>query len=708
MQLAPIFPVKCRPAGDATRPLARTSGLRPKTHQLPGSLKLGVTFIAGVTKIKLPRHPRRNAWRARRVRRAAKIETVETVETGVKKPPHDPRSYRVVRLPNDLEVFLASDPEADMAAAALSVRCGCFNDPASTLGLAHLHEHMLFLGSEKYPEEDEYCRFLGEHAGGSNAYTEEEFTCYYFSVNADFLEGALDRFSQLFLAPRFEVSSLEREIQAVDAENTNYSTDDVWRGVMLHKMTVDEDHPFARFDVGTFETLHGDAPRQTREELLRWNQQHYTADRMKVVIVGSQSLEELQNLAMRFFSAVRTSQRDVKPPSVPSPLPWASLGRVLRRIPVKDIRSIMACWPLPPSSEHLFTKPVQYLSHFLGHEGEGSLHSILNANGWVDDLIAGAEYEFENQQLFALNIILTPEGDEHQEEILGLLYRYISLIRAAGPQQEVFQEIRRLQEIAFAYKEDEPEADDFAEKVAMALHRYSPEEALRGPFALDDWQPDVIQRYLDLLVPERCLIFSTSPSFTTTAEWQHEKWYGTTFREDAFSPGDLPGDSGLELPALNPFVPQDLQLFARTSGTRFPAEATMPTLLSEPEMEMMEIWYKMDRSFGLPRANVMVRALTNSYRLGPDSVVMMRLFCAMVDDDLSSTLYDAQLAGLDYKIEFSDHLQFSVSGFHDKLPRLLTVLVERFEEMYLEVQEAKGASVLHSDAAVQVKMPWSS
>jgi len=35
---------------------------------------------------------------------------------------------------------------------------------------------------------------------GSNAYTEEEFTCYYFSVNADFLEGALDRFSQLFLA----------------------------------------------------------------------------------------------------------------------------------------------------------------------------------------------------------------------------------------------------------------------------------------------------------------------------------------------------------------------------------------------------------------------------------------------------------------------------------------------------------------------------
>lgn len=27
MQLAPIFPVKCRPAGDATRPLARSFGM---------------------------------------------------------------------------------------------------------------------------------------------------------------------------------------------------------------------------------------------------------------------------------------------------------------------------------------------------------------------------------------------------------------------------------------------------------------------------------------------------------------------------------------------------------------------------------------------------------------------------------------------------------------------------------------------------------
>jgi insulysin len=36
-----------------------------------------------------------------------------------------------------------------------------------------LLEHMLFLGSKKYPSENEYERYLSEHGGGSNAYTDE-------------------------------------------------------------------------------------------------------------------------------------------------------------------------------------------------------------------------------------------------------------------------------------------------------------------------------------------------------------------------------------------------------------------------------------------------------------------------------------------------------------------------------------------------------
>lgn len=39
-------------------------------------------------------------------------------------------------------------------------------DPKELPGLAHFCEHMLFLGTEKFPVENEYPRFLSEHGKG--------------------------------------------------------------------------------------------------------------------------------------------------------------------------------------------------------------------------------------------------------------------------------------------------------------------------------------------------------------------------------------------------------------------------------------------------------------------------------------------------------------------------------------------------------------
>ena len=67
------------------------------------------------------------------------------------------------------------------------------SDPDNVPGLAHLCEHMLFLGTEKYPLENEYYKYLSEHGGSSNAHTSSEHTCYHFDIKPENLEGALDR-----------------------------------------------------------------------------------------------------------------------------------------------------------------------------------------------------------------------------------------------------------------------------------------------------------------------------------------------------------------------------------------------------------------------------------------------------------------------------------------------------------------------------------
>ena len=113
----------------------------------------------------------------------------------------DNRQYKLITLENMLQVLLISDPEADKSAASLDVGVGCALDPKPLYGTAHFLEHMLFMGSKKYPSENEYSEFIKNNGGYSNAYTSLTNTNYHFECSNQAFPEALDRFSQFFTCP---------------------------------------------------------------------------------------------------------------------------------------------------------------------------------------------------------------------------------------------------------------------------------------------------------------------------------------------------------------------------------------------------------------------------------------------------------------------------------------------------------------------------
>ncbi|XP_044171596.1 nardilysin-like [Acropora millepora] len=64
--------------------------------------------------------------------------------------------------------------DTNMSAAALCIGVGSFSDPDNIPGLAHFLEHMVFMGSEKYPDENEFDVFIKKHGGSDNALTDCE------------------------------------------------------------------------------------------------------------------------------------------------------------------------------------------------------------------------------------------------------------------------------------------------------------------------------------------------------------------------------------------------------------------------------------------------------------------------------------------------------------------------------------------------------
>ena len=113
-------------------------------------------------------------------------------------------------------------------------------------GMAHFCEHMLFLGTEKYPEEGEYAQFLSSNGGVHNAYTEAENTNYYFSVNSGKLEEALDRFAQFYISPLFTETAVDREISAVNSEYEKDKGIPVWHLILLMSYVADPRSAYSR------------------------------------------------------------------------------------------------------------------------------------------------------------------------------------------------------------------------------------------------------------------------------------------------------------------------------------------------------------------------------------------------------------------------------------------------------------------------------
>ncbi|CAM9450970.1 unnamed protein product, partial [Phaeothamnion confervicola] len=304
----------------------------------------------------------------------------------------DTREYRFVRMDNGLEVRPSGGGSAT-AAACMSIKAGHMQDPWPLAGLAHFHEHCVFLGTEKFSEEGEYERYLTEHGGSSNAYTAVEDTAYFFDVSADHLEGALDRFAQFFQCPLFSPSAIERELRAVDSEHANNRQDDTWRLFQVLKSTADPRHPFSNFGSGDQSTLEPRSGVDTRRELIRFHERRVSPiTGVLLSVLGKESLDELEAMVRRHFSGVRSgAPGEVAAAAAGLPGTLSAAAARLWVVPLREARKLILQWPLPPRSTTRRARPELYIAHLLGHESEGSLHALLTARGWATGLTAGSQ-----------------------------------------------------------------------------------------------------------------------------------------------------------------------------------------------------------------------------------------------------------------------------------------------------------------------------
>lgn len=601
------------------------------------------------------------------------------------KPENDKKSYRFLKLENELQVFLISDPETDKAAAAMAVSVGYFSDPEDVPGLAHFLEHMLFFSSEKYPLEDSYSIFLNEHGGRSNAYTSSEHTNYHLDVSHQHLEEALHRFAQFFICPLLSPDATDREMNAVNSENSKNLTSDPWRINQLHKSFTSTSHPYHKYGTGNLETLDSGPKsngKNVLEELLKFYTDLYSSNLMRLVVYGRNSLDELEKMTVEKFLPIKNKKRaDIKFPG--QPCDPEHLKLLLKAVPVTEGHSLELHFPIPPEISKYKNASSRFLGHLIGHEADGSLFSLIKAKGWATGLSAGETESSHDYAFFVVSIELTEEGQDHMKEILGLFFSYVDILKnEGGVAQWIFDEVRAVCETKFHFQDKRPPFQ-LVTSLSFNMLTYPKEDWLAGASLPREFDENAIIEVLDKLTPENLRIVWCSKNFEKEST-ETEKWYGTKYSVENIDSSTLEfwknggTKNGLALPVKNEFIPTDFSLREPISGGKYP--------IMVHRSPMTDLWFKSDPIFRTPKAVIQLDFTSPSAYSSPETAVLTRIFTKLLVDYLNEHAYYAEIAGLSYSVQSTAlGFQVSVSGYNHKIFVLASKIIEKM--VNFEVRE---------------------
>jgi insulysin len=582
--------------------------------------------------------------------------------------PNDESEYRRFVLENGLRVLLVSDPKFNKSAAALDVGVGSYSDPANRQGLAHFLEHMLFLGTEKYPSVTDYGNYLKSNGGYNNAFTAGSHTNYHFEIRHEAFEGALDRLAQFFIAPLFAAEFTEREMNAVNSENQKNLENDLWRTYQLQSTFYRAGHPANHFATGDRNTLGG----TTREELLAFYRAHYSANQMALAVTGKASLDQLEQWVRKYFSPIEN--RKLNPAPLPADyLPPKAALRLVKMEPLKDLRQLALEFPLPATRHFYLSKPDRLLGFILGYEGEGSLLSQLKAEGLATTLSAGASDEAAEFGSVNVSVGLTPEGLAKYPRVIELFFATVARLREAGYPSYLFRERQTMARMDEMYQ-DKGEGSELATRLAASAREFPLEIAEREPFLWLKEDPNSYKTILNQLRPDNMLVLLTAKGVPTD---KTERYYGTRYSySEETGPAYTallrpPTVTSIFLPKPNPFIPARAALLA-----------SQPLrLIDQPELSL---YYSQDTEFLRPMVAEIYRFRLPRSLGTLETAVLLRFYEACVKEALNETAYTASEAGLNVNFSAAlEGVQLSVDGYDESATRLLEAIAANLVEFQI-------------------------
>ena len=616
------------------------------------------------------------------------------MSTEIIKSPYDKREYKYVKLDNDLNVVIIQDKEISYSAASMVVGVGCFYDPWEYQGLSHFLEHMLFMGTTKFPDENYFSKYINDHGGFSNAYTADEYTNYYFQVQHSGFQNTLDIFSRFFIDPLMKKDSIDREINAIQSEHSKNITNDHWRMQGLLDHLSHEKSIWHKFGTGNLDTLNKP---EIYDALLKHHKKYYSANNMYLTVISSSTIDDTHQLIKEYFSEIINNDINYLHEIIPNannPQAFPCNDFVLSDTPITLSRKSNTCltvklkpvdndymlnmlWEVP-SDLHFYKHNIMgFISYLIGDETKGSIIYTLKEHELANSLHAG---KLDNNRFinkFDISINLTEKGFTYQAEIVRLVHTYIDLLRTSPFPETLYNEYITLQLNSFYFR-SKPSEDDIVIECSSNMLYYPVEDILRTSVVRNKYDEKTLEyynSYFKILKPESCIVVLAAPPYDKELT-KHESKYDIKFFAEydyVFSDSDKPTlVFNVDMPKENKFIPTSFEIYDQELSKQ-------PIKIDHSEIDC---WYKFSNKYMLPKGSVILALHTDNLITTIDQYIKLNMYIVSKLEELNDEAYQSSVAGIHFAISFDKHDQtiyIHVNGYTEKLHMMYNFILTKLK-----------------------------
>ncbi|AAP05553.1 insulinase family protein [Chlamydia caviae] len=582
----------------------------------------------------------------------------------------DQKTAKVV-CANGLQLLIVSNPSISNSGAALAVKTGNSSDPKEFPGLAHLTEHCVFLGNEKYPNNEGFSHFLSNNNGIHNAYTSSYTTSYLFSIKNSAFPEAINQFVHLFIQPIFDQEDIDREKNAVHQEFVMHPNNDLRRVHRIQQLIAPQGHPIQRFGCGNAFTL----AKVKSQDMHAWFQQHYHPENMIAVIHTVEPIEKAVKIFPKIFSKIPSKKNSLSKKTFSLPETDLSAGKLYINSAVEPTASIKIYWHLYNTSQAPFGCYAA-LAYVLNHEATGSLVSLLKKEKLITGFDSGFYKTSDSTGNFTIYYQLTEKGEREYSKVLLHTFKYLHQIQEEGIPAYCLKDISTINTLEYCYSSKTDLFRTLQEQIADLIDEdlsTFPYQSLVYP----KYSPEEEQNILKILSDpyQAHYVLSTK----NPENWQKAiKHHDTIFKMDYYE-ASLPdlesykqafAQERMALPQPNIYIPKNIEVtgISRTENNEFPFK---PQLAYKDSG--LTLYYCEDYFYTMPKLTINLRMRSpNISRKNIRSLIATDLCSLAINENLLKEYYLAAQAGLFFSTSLrGDGLNLEVSGYNATAPILL-------------------------------------